>query len=208
MHCPRCGTPNEPGDRYCSSCGATLTTGKDGDREPKPTAERLRDLVGTTRTARLATIGTILAIVVAVIAFLALDSDEETIPRDGYTVAADEICLQAKRQIVAAERRAASQGQAVDGLATDLVPIIVNWRARFRDLTIPPDRLEQAEQLNVALLGAMAKIGGLARAENGGAAARRAKEADLASAGVEEAIVGLGLSQCAAAEIGFTPSPS
>ena len=211
MFCPRCGAPNEPGDRYCSSCGATLAEDKRDAKEPKTTGERLRDLVGTTRAARLATAGTALAVLIAVVAFFVLQSDDETIPRDGYTIAADRLCLEAKRQIVAEAQRAAEQEQPPDELAAGLVPVVVNWRSQFQDLVVPADRLEQARQLERALLGAAVKIGGLARSgsgADGSATVLRAKEADAASAGVEEAVASLGLSRCAAATIGFTPSSS
>jgi hypothetical protein len=154
------------------------------------------------------TLGTALALIVAIVAFFALGSgdDEAAIPRDAYTIAADGLCLQSKRQIVAAEQRAAAQRSAPDELAAELVPIVVNWRGQLQELIAPADRVEQAQQLETALLGAIVKIGGLARADGGKAAVTSAEEADAASAGVEEAVASLGLTRCSAATIGFTPS--
>jgi hypothetical protein len=206
VYCPRCGTPNEPGDRYCSACGATLK----GASEPKEQVsfrQRLARIVGTTRKARIASAGTVLALVVAVIAFVALEPEEGSIPRDGYTIAADELCLDAKGEIVAAERRASAI--STDTFARALVPIVASWRGQFEALAVPSDRVEQAEALEGALLEAEARIAGLARVAADGArkeVVASAEEADAASARVEEAVAGLGLSECAAATIGLSGS--
>ena len=86
MDCPRCGTPNEPGDRFCSSCGASL--GKEAPKPQRSPRERIGGLFGTDRRTRLVSLATILAVIVAVIAFIALgEDDEKTIPRDAYTIA-------------------------------------------------------------------------------------------------------------------------
>ncbi len=68
--------------------------------------DRIRRLIGTTRRARLITIGTALAIVVAIVAALSLPGNDDGIPRDSYTIAADRICVMAKKQIGAAGNRA------------------------------------------------------------------------------------------------------
>lgn len=204
MHCPRCGTPNEPGDRFCSSCGATLKVTSE-PRERLSFRQRLAQILGTTRKARLVSGATALALVVAVISFIALAPDDESIPRDGYTVAADRLCLNAKGEIVAAERRASAAG--TDAFARELVPIVASWRGQFEALSVPSDRVEQAEALEAALLESEAKIGGLARiAADGGdkEIVVSAEEADAASAKVEEAVAALGLSECASATIGLS----
>lgn len=154
-----------------------------------------------------------MALAVAIAAFFALDSDDKTIPRDAYTVAADSLCLEAKEQIVAAERRFGSASGPADlsALAAELVPIVANWRSRLQDLVVPADRIEQAQELEAALLGAAVKIGGLSRDAAEGEARKTvasAGEADAASAGVEEAVSSLGLSRCAAATIGIAPKSS
>ncbi|HMI80981.1 MAG TPA: zinc-ribbon domain-containing protein [Solirubrobacterales bacterium] len=204
MHCPRCGTPNEPGDRFCSSCGTALAKA-----EPKPKRswrQRLGDLVGTDRRTRLITGATVAALAIAVGAFIALSDDEETIPRDAYTIAADQMCIAAKRQIVAVER-AGLQGKAPDSSARDLLPVVAEWRSDFDALKVPSDRLEEARALDAALQEVEARIGALARVATEGnrtALLARAKEAEEASAGVEEAVSDLGLSHCSRLAIGFT----
>lgn len=207
MHCPRCGTPNEPGDRFCSSCGATL------DRKSKPAEklsprERLSRLFGTTRKARWISAATVLAVLVAVASFIALKPSDEGIPRDAYTIAADRLCLASKRGIVAVERNFGRGGaESVGTVARELVPIVAAWRSQLHELRVPADRVELARQLEAALLEAEVQIGGLARVADTGSTSRtvaKAKEADAASSEVEEAVASLGLTHCAEGAIGFT----
>jgi zinc-ribbon domain len=211
VYCPRCGAQNEPHDRYCSACGAGLR-GDRGSEQSRSPRERLAALIGTTRKARLLTAATALAIVVAIAAFIALDPDDDEIPRDGYTVAADQICLDSKRGIVAARLVFQRQPGAIDpgAFARTLVPVVGRWRAQLNELTVPLDRVVEAQALETALLEAEVRIAKLARiAARGGqeetlASARRADEA---SSAVEEAASDLGLDECANAAIGFTPDP-
>ena len=207
MHCPRCGTPNEPGDRYCSSCGAQLPHAEKKDSDQVPPRERLRRLVGTTRKARLITAATVLAIAVAVIAFVALKPSEDSIPRDAYTIKADHICLVSKRSIVAVEQRFAHEGKGTFAdVARELVPVVAAWRSEMSKLQVPADRVELAQELEGALLEAEAQLGGLARAAESASKRKlvaKAEEAEAASAAVEEAVGDLGLSHCAEAAIGF-----
>lgn len=210
MRCPRCGTPNEPGDRYCGSCGAQLS----GDPKPQeevPARERLRRLIGTTPRARWITAATALAIVVAIVAFVALKPSEDSIPRDAYTVKADRICLDSKRSIASVERSFAQEGRgSVAEVARELVPIVAAWRHEMDGLTVPSDRTELAGELEGALLEAEVQIGGLARAASGGAKGEtlaKAKDAEAASAAVEEAVEALGLSHCAEVAIGLASNP-
>ncbi len=206
MHCPRCGTPNEAGDRYCSSCGATLKA-PSGGGEPVSARERLARFVGTTRKARLITVATVIAILVAVAAFIALDPAEDEIPRDAYTVAADRLCLDSKRSIVVIERSFAAQGP--DAVARELVPVIAAWRSQLNQLNAPADRRDLARGLEAALLQTEVQIAGLARIAKGGETrptVAKAREADAASTEVEEAVAALGLSECAEAAIGLAPN--
>jgi hypothetical protein len=205
VHCPRCGTPNEPGDRYCSSCGATLK-GPDEPREQIPVRQRLKGLVGTTRKARLITGATVLALLIAIVAFIALDPAEDEIPRDAYTVAADRLCLDSKRSIVTIERSFAAQGPGA--VARELVPVVAAWRNQLNQLGAPADRSDLAQQLEAALLQAEVQIAGLARIAEDGEKRQivaKAREADAASTAVEEAVAALGLSECAEAAIGLAP---
>ena len=203
MYCPRCGTPNEAGDRYCSACGATLK-GASEPKQPVSLRQRLGRIVGTTRKARLVTAVTVGAVLVAVVAFIALEPEEDSIPRDAYTIAADELCLEAKREIVAAERRFPGD---VGAVATAMVPIVAGWRAEFEAQDVPEDRGERAQVLEGSLLEAEAELGGLARAAAAGGKAKiveKAEEADTASTRVEEAVAGLGLSECASITLGLS----
>lgn len=204
MYCPRCGSPNEPGDRFCSACGAALR--ETAAKEHRAPRERLARLLGTTRRARLISVATALALVAALAAFIALSTDEG-IPRDAYTVAADGICLEAKRDIVSARKESGGP----NSFSRALVPIVGGWRAQLGELSVPADRVEQAHELEAALLVAQIRIARLARAVELGekrAALTSAKEAEEASANVEEAVATLGLDECAEAAIGFTPEKS
>lgn len=208
MHCPRCGTPNEPGDKFCSACGAALREPSTPQERLSP-RERISGLLGTTRKAQLVTAATVAALVTAVIAFIALKPAEDTIPRDAYTIAADRLCLDAKSEIVAVERRFSRQTGPHDTstFAGELVPIVATWHSQFGALPAPKDRIESAQLLEAALLEAEVQIAGLARVATRGGKKKTlesAKQADAASAGVEEAVSALGLSRCAAATIGFT----
>jgi hypothetical protein len=201
VYCPRCGSPNEPGDRFCSACGAALR--ETAPKEHRAPRERLARLFGTTRRARLISGATALALVAALAAFIALNTDEG-IPRDAYTIAADGICLEAKRDIVSARKESGSPSS----FPRALVAIVGNWRDQLRELSIPSDRVEQAHELEAALLVTQIRIARLARVAGLGekrAALASAKQAEEASAGVEEAVASLGLDECAEAAIGFTP---
>ena len=211
MYCPRCGTPNESGDRFCSACGAALQEPSKPQEQLSP-RERIGRTLGTTRRARLTTGATVVALVIAVVAFVALKPSEDTIPRDAYTIAADRLCLGAKGEIVALERRFSRQAGRPDTsvFAQELVPIVTNWRSRFKELDVPSDRTEEAQGLEAALLEAEIRIAGLARVAGMGNEEKTlasAQQADLASTGVEEAVASLGLSHCAQATIGLSPNP-
>ena len=103
MYCPRCGTPNEPADRFCSACGAALKdTSSPGEK--RSLRQGLALLAGDTRKARVISAATVGAIAVAIAAFIALKPSADGIPRDAYTIEAERICLNAKQRIVTAER--------------------------------------------------------------------------------------------------------
>lgn len=200
MYCPRCGTPNETEDRFCSACGAALQR-TDAPAAGRSPVERFGRLFGQTRKTRSVSAATALAILAAVVAFVALKPEDEGIPRDSYTIAADHICLKAKRQIVGAGREGGSS------YARNLVPIVANWHSQFDALQVPSDRIEDSERLDAALREVEIEAAALARTAEGGNQARIlavAKRADTATAEVESAIASLGLSECASATIGFS----
>lgn len=210
MTCPRCGSPNEPDDRFCSACGAALAAS--APKKPRSSGERLKGLVGRTRRARLITAATALAIVGAIVAFIALEPADEAIPRDAYTIAADRMCLQAKLEIVAAAKRYRSEagGGDAQAFAQSLVPIVGGWRRRLRGLNIPSDRVAEARGLEAALLEAEIRIAKLARIAGGSderSVLASARRADQASTTVEDAVSALGLDECASVALGFSPSP-
>ncbi|MFN8215403.1 MAG: zinc ribbon domain-containing protein [Solirubrobacterales bacterium] len=209
MYCRRCGTPNEPGDRYCSSCGAAL--GEAGEAGPRPSfRDRLGRLAGSSPRARLVTAATAVAIVVAIVAFVALKPAKEGIPRDAYTVEADRLCLESKRDIVAIESgvTAAGGAAAVSTMGRELVPVIAAWRHQFDELEPPAGRGQLADDLDAALVEAEARLGALALVDPNAPAetVAAARRADAASTAVEEAVAALGLSECAEATIGFNPN--
>ncbi len=201
MHCPRCGSPNEPQDRFCASCGATLGGSKPAGG-PGGTGNGVSRLIGPDRKTRIVTALTALAIVVAVVAFITISPDDASIPRDGYTLSAERICLNAKGQIVEA-----ANGGGGD-FARRLVPIVVRWREQLDELKPPPDRVDKVMELDDALREMEIEAASLARESEGGgrtAIVAEARQAEAASAEVEGAVNALGLSECAAARIEFRP---
>lgn len=212
MLCPRCGTENEAGDRFCSSCGASLRKPAADDKERRTLRERFGGLAGPTRQARIVTALTALALLVAVAAFIALDpaEDENDIPRDAYTIEAEAVCLDAKREIIAAQGQGPEDaaGSGPGAFAAALVPVTGDWRAGLEELAVPPDRTEEAGELDRALREVQIELAQLALvpAGEGREALARAEEVDLASIRVEEAIDDLGLSACGRRAIGIRAS--
>jgi hypothetical protein len=198
VFCPRCGTENEPGDRYCSNCGATLE--KKEPRERISPRQRLGRLIGTTRRARLITAGTALAIVIAIFALLTLPNDENAIPRDAYTIKSDGICVAAKKRIGAASSKALADARNGNPgeYARNLVPIVAQWRLDFEALQAPADRAEQVVALDDDLLAVEIKAASLALAADRGAPdlVARAQDLDHLTQDVEGAIKDLGLDDC------------
>lgn len=209
MYCPRCGSPNEPGDRFCSSCGATLRKADSESKSSGRLGERLGRIAGESPRSRLLTVGTVLALVIAIAGFIALSpEDDETIPRDSYTLTAERICLGAKRQIVAAEQGAVRQAERGDGsaIARALVPIVAGWRAELGVLKTPEDRVQKAAELDRALRDVEIQVAKLALVADTGNRERtlaQARRVDAETAGVEAATASLGLSECAGETIGF-----
>jgi hypothetical protein len=208
VFCPRCGKEAESGDRFCSSCGASLPKReeKEAAAERPSLRERVSRLAGRTRRERIITLGTVAAIAVAIIAFVALDpaDDEDAPPPDAYSIAADQICVKAKRELARAARRAG--GSDPTGYASDLVPIVAEWRSTTADLVPTPERSQGAAELDVALRDVMVDASALARMGREGAdeeaIAEQVGVVEETSTSVEQAIDDLGLERCAVLQLG------
>jgi hypothetical protein len=182
-------------------------------REPRrevTTRERIAGLVGTTRRARWITLATALAIAVAIVAFVTLPTDEQGIPRDDYTLAAEQICLDAKREMLATGRLARERDSSTATIeyARALLPAVIGWRLQLDELEVPADREEEAAALTAALNLAEARIASLSRIAEAGNRRRTlaaAAAADDASTRVEEAAAALGLEECAELRLGTVP---
>jgi hypothetical protein len=206
VYCPRCGTPNEPDDRFCSACGVALRTS--GSKEAESGTRKWLDRwIGTTKRARWISGATALALIVAIVSFFALKTDDEGEP-DAYTLAAEQICFDAKRQIFLAGQRSRMRPEGASAFAHTLLPAISEWRLRMGNLAAPADRRAEAAQLESALREVEVRVAELAR--TAGAPSRKrtlaaAARADRASTGVEEAVAALGLDECAAVKLGVVP---
>lgn len=150
-------------------------------------------------------LGTGLALVVAIAAFIALGPSEENAsegPRDAYSNALDDICVERKREVVAAQERAVAGGSldAVSRYADALVPIVGAWRLELDRPPPPVDRVELVDGLGAALLEVEIEAGTLARMAreaNRRGVAESAARVDAATEKVEAAIDSLGLQRCA-----------
>jgi hypothetical protein len=183
------------GDRYCASCGAVLARAGEPSR---PVRERVRDLIGTTRRQRIVTgitAGLIVVAVVALIATFITTEDVEEVPQDEYTLAAEEICLTSKQQVLAVLQ----EGSAPGPLARELVRIVAEWRAATNSLDVPADRTQLAAQLDTALREVEVQAGATAAASRTGdeqALLAAVAATEKATEQVETAIDGLGLDLC------------
>ncbi len=208
MFCPRCGKEAESGDRFCSSCGASLPKPdeKKTETERLSPRERVSRLAGRTRRERIITLGTAGAIAIAIFAFVALDpaEDDDAPPPDTYSIAADQICVEAKREIARAARRAG--GSDPTGYASDMVPIVAQWRSATSDLVPSVERSQGAAVLDVALRDVMVDAAVLARMGREGAGndeiAEQVGVVEETSGRVEQAIDDLGLERCAVLQLG------
>jgi hypothetical protein len=209
MFCPRCGTENEEGSKYCASCGNELRREKAGGEAAPGSGEetlgkRAGALFGRDRRTRLVSLGTAAAILVAVVAFLALGaSDDEgaDVPQDAYTRGLDASCVQHKGEIAAAQRSALGGGglPAVADYAGRVVPIAGDWRLELSREEVPADRADLVAALQAALLEVQIEAGALARvAREAGPrqVAKAAAQVDAATANVEAAVDSLGLARC------------
>ncbi len=203
MHCPRCGTENQQGDRYCANCGRPLPGTREAARERRSLRESAARVIGTTPRARLLTGLTVAVIAVAVIAFLALDTSGGQSQGAAYEHAADNACVKAKKRIVAASRgdRAKGPGRA----AADLIPIVAAWRLDLARLIPPADTENAAAALDTALRDVEIYAGAVVRTDRQGdrrGLVEAAGRLRAQSGRVEEAIGALGLHRCAGVEVG------
>jgi hypothetical protein len=213
MFCPRCGTENDEGSRYCVSCGSDLpakTPTPDRSDAPKEEGFKagLNRFVGTTKRTRMVTIGTAIALLVAIAAFIALSPADEgsSVPQDALTKALDARCVQHKAEIAAAQRRALTTGTlvALSRYGDSMVPIAGEWRTELRRAEVPPDRTELVAGLSTALLEVEIEAGTLGRAARESRRAElstAAARVDVATSNVEAAINSLELERCGRLQI-------
>jgi hypothetical protein len=204
MFCPRCGTENEQGDKFCVSCGASLRKTEPSER--KPLRERVGDLIGKTPKARALTAGTAIAIVIAIAAFIAIPAAKDS--SDSYTTSADDICVQTK-QLIAAVERSTPPSAGPGRFAQFLVPIVAGWRYRLNALHTPANHADKAARLDLALRQMEIDAGTLARdsQEGGSNLLALAKQGDDAAAQVENAVRDLDLSRCSHLAVGLVRVP-
>ena len=205
MHCPRCGTQNREGDRYCVGCGAELPGTGSEPRRKRSLRGRVAALIGTTRRARQLTAATAVALVIAVVAFIALKPSDDGAPNDPYTLAADATCVVAKRHIGTAQRRFFQPGQQGQ-YAGAIVRIVAEWRAALAGLSPAADQRDDAAALDAALREVEIEAAALARIErqatNRRAVLSRARRVDAATGKAEAEIESMGLQRCAAIRLG------
>ncbi len=148
----------------------------------------------------MVTLLTVLAIAVAIAAFAVLPA-KHGIPRDAYTIAADRICVNAKKQIGGtAERALRRPGLArTNAYASGIVLAVAEWRSAFGDLSPPTDRASLAELSDTALRDVEIGAGGLALAaqRRSSDVLSRARALDTQTQTVDRTIASLGLSDCA-----------
>lgn len=208
MFCPRCGTENDAGNRFCVSCGFELANVSTRD----PTAQmslrqRLQHLVGTSRRARLLSIATVAALVVALGAFIALKPSEESIAMDSYLRALDSSCSAEKARVSRLELETLGRRPAdVEEFASVLVTIVAEWHFALQATPPPAIHFEAVKALESAMLDTLIEAGALARVTREGRPASavnaQAQAVDRATVGVDRAIQNLGLERCAKAGVG------
>lgn len=215
MFCPRCGTENDGGNRFCVDCGASLPerraggSGERGDSpegEPSPARKRLDEVVGTSRRARIVSALTVVAIGVAVIAFIVLQSDDgEGVPQDAYLRQLDRQCVQEKARLSALEAEMLKQQSPDFGAFVDyLVRYVTEWHANLQATPLPPAHVEGVRAVEGALLEVLIEAGHLGTAVRRGSQTgivKAAEHVDVATGQVDPALEFVGLERCAAVAV-------
>jgi zinc-ribbon domain len=209
MFCPTCGSENADSNRFCVSCGSTLSQGSSGKQNAPASSENwLRRLVGTTRTARIVTAVTAIAIVGAIVGFIAL-SPNSSEGEDAYLRTLDRNCVAEKERITALEQETLQEGTPNLAIFSSvLVTIVAEWRANLESTPPPPVHAAAVEAVDVALREVLIEAGSLARVnreEPGSAAlAAQAGAVDKAAQEVDDAIEELNLSDCSDLSVGLS----
>lgn len=205
MFCPRCGTENDAGNRFCVSCGSELGKLSAGEPAPSPSLrQRFRSLVGTNRRAQLLSAATAIAIVIAIVAFVALEPDEGGESR--YLQSLDRACVTEKERLSSLEAETLGQRPPnLEEFASVLVTIVAEWRSNLR--ATPPPTLDSkgVRALEAALLRTLIESGTLARLvrerAGTGSIAAQSSAVDEATREVNGTIAELGLEACAKTEV-------
>lgn len=207
MFCPRCGTGNDAGNRFCVSCGSDLAKASAGEPTPSPSlGQRLRNLVGTSRRAQLLSVGTAAAIVVAVVAFIALEPSDGGESSDPYLQQLDRSCVAEKERLSSLEAETLGQRPPnLEEFASVLVTIVAEWRSNLKQTPPPSFDGKGVRVLEAALLKTLIESGTLSRlvreGAGTGAIAAQSSAVDEATKKVNGAIAALDLEECAETEV-------
>jgi hypothetical protein len=213
MFCPRCGTENDDGNRFCVSCGVALAPQKPdadadaGGTEPSPTRSRLDEVIGTSRRARIVTALTVVAIAVAVVAFIVLRSNDSEggVQQDAYLTNLDRQCVEEKARISEVAAATLQQQSASFTTYVDyLVRNVTEWHSNLQATPPPAAHVEGVRAVEGALLEVLIAAGRLSTANRQGSHAevvRAAKGVDAATAQLDPALEFLGLERCAATAV-------
>jgi hypothetical protein len=213
MFCPRCGTENDDGNRFCVSCGVVLaskqprksgdSTDGPGEDAPAPARGRLDEVIGTSRRARIVTALTVVAIAVAVVAFIVLRSNDsdEGVQQDAYLTNLDRQCVQEKARISELENTTLRQESPDFATFVNfLVRDVTEWHSGLQSTPPPAAHVEGVRAVEGALLEVLIAAGRLGTAVRGGSQAeivRTAQRVDVATGQVDPALEFLGLEKCA-----------
>jgi len=220
MFCPRCGHENADDSRFCIECGKPLraaeTPAKPEAETPEGDAPRgkarafAERVIGSSGWERLVTGGIGVALAIAVIAFFSLPTDEDETPADTrhpYIQAADSVCVDSKRELGDAQRRAAEVKQtglnSLRAFAGEFGPISARLRSRLTSLDPPPQYKKKAAELDAALRQVAAAGRQTARfsAQQDDRALIEFGRVQRVGGRIETLIAELGLTNCAAIRV-------